>query len=75
MQEIANKKISSDHRNLPSDSFLLHPYVNKDSVFYGKKDLEENAFVELAKDQISEDKFLFDIEADDCSNFILINNA
>lgn len=33
--------------NLKSDKLLVHPFLNEDSVFFGRTDLEENAFVEL----------------------------
>lgn len=76
-----HKRMSDLHHNrtkvapeTPSQSLLPHPYTNRDSVFFGRKDLEDNAFIELTKDQLSADKFLFDFEEEDCSNLIPINH-
>lgn len=73
MSDLQHKRSRIDP-NTPTQSLLPHPYVNQDSVFFGRKDLEDNAFIELSKEQLSDDKFLFDLEEEDSSNLITLNN-
>ena len=51
------------------DKLLIHPFVNEDCVFYGRTDMEQNAFVELTPEQISEDKYPFSFD-DESVTFI-----
>jgi hypothetical protein len=73
MSEIRNKKADIDQVG-ESKSLLIHPFANPGSVFFGKRDMESNAFVELTPDQLTEDSYLFDLEGDDCANLVFVNN-
>lgn len=73
MSEVKTKKAKLDLAQ-ESKSLLIHPFANPDSVFYAKRDIESNAFIELTLDQLTEDKYLFDLEGEECANLIFVNN-
>jgi hypothetical protein len=52
-----------------SEKLLVHPFINSDSVFFGRTNLNDNNFIELSQDQVSELKYPFQFD-DESVTFI-----